>query len=153
MVKWVLFSIPLDADTMIVSGEISPWIFFPVSRITCDGTTTSTRSFPLTTTARSLEGTIFLERETPGRKTLFSLEDSICSFTSFSNTHKSILKPFSPRRLAKAVPQLPAPTTPIFILSTSTFTLTVQTPFHQPKHLPFLPATPLRPPFLPDSSR
>src|SRR5210317_1447937 len=39
--------------------------------------------------------------------------------TSFSYTHQSMAKPFEAIKFARAVPQLPAPTTPIFNLSGS----------------------------------
>ena len=49
---------------------------------------------------------MFGERLKPGKNTLFTRLDRICSLTSSSKTHKSIGNPFPANRSAKAVPQL-----------------------------------------------
>ena len=90
MVRCVLFSIPLDADTIIVSLARWSAIFKVVSRTTCDGTTTSNTSLADTTSARSLEGCKLEDSLKSGRKTEFSPDCWICSLTSSSNTHQSI---------------------------------------------------------------
>ena len=72
MVMWVLFSIPLEALTRIVSGETKGFICVATRRIQWEGTTMSTRSFPDTAFSMSLVGIIPGGRLNPGRKLLFS---------------------------------------------------------------------------------
>ncbi len=87
IVRCVLFSIPLDAETIIDRSDRYSKNFSAVSRITCEGTTTRTRSLSETTPARSLDGSIFSERPIPGKNNLFSWVSAIHAFTSFSYTH------------------------------------------------------------------
>jgi len=115
IVRRVLFSIPLEAETTTASSFINSTIFFAVSLTTWEGVAISRNFFPETTLSISLNGEIFSDSFISGKKVLFSIFSDIWRRTSSSKTHRSTGKPFKARRFARAVPQLPAPMTPIFI--------------------------------------
>ena len=109
----VLSSIPLDTITISCPSAINSARLCAVLLVNGDGTASTTISFPAAAVFRSVVKEIVSGIFTPGSLSLCS-----CSFVSISTSssridHTVTLCPLCARTTASAVPQLPAPITPI----------------------------------------
>jgi len=106
----------LAALTTMAVREIMGAACSATPLITAEGTANSTSSLPATA-FRSDVISSSAGRLTPGRKARFSRSFSILSVSCCCQLHRVTLCPLLTSRQARAVPQPPAPTTVISIVS------------------------------------